>query len=87
MNFIPATGTGVVNGVAEVTLTNAVAGRDSRAIAHEAVVALPPGLDYELVMVVEPTGAFWDNTLLGMAFTPGTMSWYNDRAVVSTSVR
>lgn len=86
MNFIPATGNGLMNGVVEVTLTNAVAGRDTAAIAHEAVAALPAGLDYDYVMVSEPSTASWGRSL-GMAYSPGKLSWYNDQAVVNAYIK
>ena len=47
LNLIPATGTGVIIRVVEVTLINAVAGPYTGAFSHEAVAALPPGSDYD----------------------------------------
>lgn len=86
MNLIPATGTGVTNGVYEVTLATSVSGRDTEEVALEAVAALPTGLDYELVMVVEPSTATWGNTA-GIAYYPGTISWYNDKWAATSIVR
>ena len=84
--MLPATGKGIFNGVAEVTLTTAIKGRNTAAVAHDAVTALPTGLVYDLVMVVEPSSASW-NYAVGMAYFPGTLSWYKDYHAVSTSVR
>jgi len=84
--LIPASGAGIFNGVVEVTLTNAIAGRNTATIAHEAVAALPAGLVYDLVMIVEPATASWGRTL-GTAYFPGKLSWYNDQAVADAYVR
>ena len=86
MNLIPATGTGVTNGVYQVTLATSVSGRNTEAVALEAVAALPTGLDYELVMVVEPSTANW-NGIAGTAYTPGTLSWYDDEWAATSFVR
>jgi hypothetical protein len=85
LNLIPATGTGVTNGVYQVTLTTPVSGRNTEQVALDAVAALPTGLDYELVMVVEPSTAAWDGTL-GIAYYPGTLSWYNDEWAATSFV-
>ena len=86
MNLIPATGTNVTKGVVEVILTTAVYSRRSVFVAYEALAAIPSGVDYELVMVVEPSTASWEG-VWGIAFTPGTLSWYNDAHVATSFVR
>ena len=86
MNLIPATGTNVTNGVVEVILTTAVYSRHTTIVAYEALATTPSGVDYDLVMVVEPSTASWEG-VWGIAFTPGILSWYNDAHVATSFVR
>ena len=87
----PATGTGVTNGVIQVTvptsITTASNEEDIMKEANTIVVAVGDAYDYTFVMyVISDTPLSWGSTA-GVAYTPGEISWYKDDNAVDTVVR
>ena len=84
LSFEKATGSGVVNGVLEITLSISLAGADTSVVesAAKAAVAARTGIDdYTFTYIVSPegpnfceNGASWCTS--GFADTPGEVSVY-----------
>ena len=90
LNFIPATGAGLTNGVIQVTVPTAItSASDPEAIMKEAnqIIVAAKAYDYTFAMfVMSDTPSSWGDTA-GVAYLPGELSWFNDKSAVDTEVR
>lgn len=92
MSFIAATGTGVTDGVIDVTLDISLVGTDKGVVetATSTAIAGLTGIDKTFTYIVSPEGPnFCDasgSCTLGYADTPGEMSvYYNNYALDTTT--
>ena len=88
--FEPATGTGVSNGVVQVTVPTAItSSSDPDNVMKEAntiITAAGSAYDYTFAMYVMSDTPAWGG-YAAFAYTPGEISWYKDTNAVETSVR